>query len=76
LRDKRNDINPEVLAQRIKAAKLTGHLLERIRDYAKRLRENELDNVWFDMTATRLPFTEKREIAKLFAKLVELFRGK
>jgi len=71
LRDKRKEIDLEVLAQRIKAAGLNMHLLERIRDYAKRLREDELDKVWFDMTATRLPFTEKREIAKLFAKLVE-----
>jgi len=76
LRDKREDIDLAVLAQRIKAAELTGHLLERIRDYAKRLREDELDKVWFDTTATRLPFIEKREIAKFFAKLVELFRGK
>jgi hypothetical protein len=76
LRDKKKEIDLEVLAQRIKATGLNMHLLERIRDYAKRLREDELDQVWFDMTATRLPFTEKREIAKLFAKLVELFRGK
>jgi len=75
LRDKRKEINLEVLAQRIKAAGLNMHLLERIRDYAKRLREDELDKVWFDMTATRLPFTEKREIAKLFAKLVERARS-
>jgi hypothetical protein len=75
LRDKRKEINLEVLAQRIKAAGLNMHLLERIRDYAKRLREDELDKVWFDMTATRLPFTEKREIAKLFAKLVERTRS-
>ena len=75
LRDKKKEIDLEVLAQRIKAAGLNMHLLERIRDYAKRLREDELDKVWFDMTATRLPFTEKREIAKLFAKLVELGRA-
>lgn len=75
LRDKRKEIDLEVLAQRIKAAGLNMHLLERIRDYAKRLREDELDKVWFDMTATRLPFTEKREIAKLFAKLVERTRS-
>ena len=62
LRDKREDVDPELLAQRTKAAGLTGHLLERIRDYAKRLRGGELDKVWFDMTATRLPFTEKHEI--------------
>ena len=71
LRDKKKEIDLEVLAQRIEAAGLNMHLLERIRDYAKRLRDNELDKVWFDMTATRLPFTEKREIAKFFAKLVE-----
>lgn len=76
LRDKRKDINLEVLAQRIKAAGLTVHLLERIRDYAKRLMEDELDKVWFDTTATRFPFTEKREITKFFAKLVEFFREK
>ncbi len=75
LRDKRKEIDLEVLAQRIKTAGLNVHLLERIRDYAKRLREDELSKVWFDMTATRLPFTEKREIAKLFAKLVELGRA-
>jgi len=76
LRDKREDIDPEALAQRTKAAGLTGHLMERIRDYAKRLREDELDKVWFDITATRLPFLEKRKMAKFFAKLAELFRGK
>jgi hypothetical protein len=48
--------------------------LDRIRDYAERLREDELDKVWFDMTGTRLPFTEKREIGRLFARLAELFR--
>ncbi len=75
LRDKRKEIDLEVLAQRIKTAGLNVHLLERIRDYAKRLREDELSKVWFDMTATRLPFTEKREIAKFFAKVVELGRA-
>jgi len=74
LRDKRKEIDLEVLAQRIRAAGVNGHLLERIRDYAERLREGELDKVWSDMTATRLSFSEKREIAKFFAKLVELFR--
>jgi hypothetical protein len=49
---------------------------DRIRDYAQRLREGELDRVWFDMTGTRLPFTEKREIGKFFAKLSGLLRKK
>jgi len=76
LRDKRREIDLELLAQRAKAADLTEHLLERIRDYAKRLRDDELDKIWFDMTGTRFPFTEKREIARFFSRLAELFRKK
>lgn len=76
LRDQRKEIDLNVLMQRAEDAKLTEHLLGRIRDYAKRLRDDELDKVWFDVTATRLPHTEKREIAKFFAKLAELLRKK
>lgn len=74
LRDKRNEIDLTILAQRAKSAGLTTHLLERIRDYVRRLRDGELDKVWFDMTGTRLPFTDKREIKKFFSTLVDLFR--
>jgi hypothetical protein len=76
LRDQRKEIDLNVLMQRAEDAKLTEHLLGRIRDYAKRLRDDELGKVWFDVTATRLPHTEKREIAKFFAKLAELLRKK
>ena len=76
LRDQRKEIDLNVLVQRAEDAKLTEHLLGRIRDYAKRLRDDELDKVWFDVTAARLPHTEKREIAKFFAKLAELLRKK
>ena len=76
LRDKRREIDLELLAQRAKSADLTEHLLERIRDYAKRLRDDELDKIRFDMTGTRFPFTEKREIARFFSRLAELFRKK
>ena len=76
LRDQRKEIHLNVLVQRAEDAKLTEHLLGRIRDYAKRLRDDELDKVWFDVTAARLPHTEKREIAKFFAKLAELLRKK
>jgi len=76
LRDKRREIDLKLLAQRAKAADLTEHLLERIRDYARRLRDDELDKIWFDMTGTRFPFAEKREIARFFSRLAELFRKK
>lgn len=74
LRDKRHELNLPTLAQRAKSAGLTAHLLERIRDYAKRLRDGELDKLWFEMTGTRLPFTEKREIGRFFSELADLFR--
>ncbi len=75
LRDKRNDINLTTLAQKAKSADLTAHLLDRIRDYAGRLRDGELDKIWFEMTGTRLPFTEKREIGRFFSRLADLFRN-
>jgi hypothetical protein len=73
-RDRRGDIEMTVVAERAKAANLVQHLLDRIRDYARRLRDNELDEVWFNVTATRLPHTEKREIGSLLSKLAELLR--
>ena len=72
--DRRDDIDITLLAERAKAADLVEHLLDRIRDHARRLREGELDKVWFNVTATRLPHTEKREIGSLLSKLAELFR--
>lgn len=74
LRDRRKDIDLELLSRRARTASLTVHLLERIRDYAKRLKDDELDKIWFDMTGARLPYTEKREITKFFAKLADLLR--
>lgn len=74
LRDKRKELSLDVIADRAKSAGLTNHLLERIRDYAERLRDDELDRLWFGMTGTRLPFTEKREISRVFAVLAERFR--
>jgi predicted nucleotidyltransferase len=72
--DKRKELNIDVIADRAKSAGLAKHLLERIRDYAERLRQDELDVVWFNMTGTRLPFNEKREIGRLLARLAEPFR--
>ena len=63
-----------LVAERAKAADLVEHLLGRIRDYARRLREGKLDEVWSNVTATRLPHTEKRKIVSLLSKLAGLFR--
>ena len=74
LRDKRNEVDLRKLAQIAKDASLTAHLLDRIRDYASRLKEGELDKIWFNTTGTRLPYTEKLGIAKFFTNLADLFR--
>lgn len=74
LRDNRNEVDPDLLAQRVAASGLTEHMLSRIRDYARRLKTGELDEVWFGVTASRFPRTEKREIGSLFSALAELFR--
>ncbi len=76
LLNKRKDIDLEALAQRATTAALNEHLLERIRDYARRLRNDELDKIWLDMTGARLPYTEKREILKFFARVAQLFGKK
>jgi hypothetical protein len=74
LRDRRDDIDIMVVAERARAADLVAHLLDRIRDYARRLREGELDEVWFNVTATRLPHIEKQEMRGFISKLAEQFR--
>lgn len=74
LLDKGDEINLMLLAERSEATGLRSHLLNQAREYARRLREGELDTIWFDVTASRLPHAEKRQIAKFFAKLVGFLR--
>jgi len=73
-KSRRDDIDIMVVAERARAADLVAHLLDRIRDYARRLREGELDEVWFNVTATRLPHIEKQEMRGFISKLAEQFR--
>ncbi len=74
LLDRRKEVNQMFLAKRAKAVGLGAHLLNQIRDYARKLREGELDRIWFDVTASRLPHTENREIARFLANLADLLR--
>jgi len=74
LLDRRNEVDLKSVAKMTEDAGLTKHLLNRVRDYARRLREGELARIWFSVTASRLPHIEKREIARFFAKLADLLR--
>ena len=74
LLDRRNEVDLKSVAKMTEDAGLTKHLLNRVRDYARRLREGELARIWFSVTASRLPHIEKREIARFFVKLADLLR--
>lgn len=74
LRDRRNDVNLRVLAERAKAAGLRDHLLSQVREYARRLVESELGEIWFTVTATRLSHREIREIRRFLANFANLLR--
>jgi len=74
LLDRRGEINLVSLAEKGERSGLKGHLLDRSREYASRLRKGELDKIWFNVTASRLPHVEKLEIAKFFAKLASFLR--
>lgn len=76
LRDKRDDIDLTLVAQRARSAGLDEHLLNRIRDYATRLRSGELDRIWFSVTGARLSYVGKRDVLAFFASLAELLRQK
>jgi predicted nucleotidyltransferase len=76
LRDKRDEIDLTLVAQRARSAGLDEHLLDRIRDYATRLRDGELDRVWFSVTGARTSYVEKRDMRAFFARLTELLRQK
>jgi len=76
LRDKRDEIDLALVAQRARSAGLDQHLLNRARDYATRLRDGELDRVWFSVTGARLSYVEKRDIHAFLARLAELLRQK
>jgi hypothetical protein len=76
LRDKGHEIDLAFVTQRAKSAGLSRHLLNRVGDYSTRLRNGELDRVWFSVTGARLSYVDKRNMHALFARLGQLLRQK
>ena len=72
--DTGEQVDLESIAEKVKMANLGSHLLERVRDFAKRLRMGELDKVWVGMTASRLSHVQNREISRFLGKLADLLR--
>lgn len=74
LTNRRTEVDITLVAKRAQIAGLKEHLVNQVRDYARRLREGELDQLWSRVTASRLPATEKRQIGSFFTKLADALR--
>ena len=74
LLDKRDQIDPILLVRKAGDVRLKKHLLDRVRDYARRLGSGELDEIWFSVTASRLPHVEKLKIRRFFRQVANSLR--
>lgn len=72
--DKGEQIDLESMVEKAKATNLSDHLLERVRDFAARLRTGELDRTWSGMTASRLSHVQRRELSRFLTRLTDLLR--
>jgi hypothetical protein len=75
LLDKSEEINPAVLISRIpEEASFREHLVSQLRSYADFVRRGEADKLWFNITGSRLPSTEKRKILRFIREIVNLLK--
>lgn len=72
LLDKREEINLANLVNKIKELiALRRHVISQLRTYAEFIRKGEAEKLWFNITGSRIPATEKREILKFIRKMVD-----
>ena len=73
--DKREEIKPANLVNKIKEnIALRRHIISQLRSYAEFVRTGEADRLWFNITGSRIPATERREILKFIRKMVDALR--
>ncbi len=72
--DRSKEVDLESMVRTAKAANLGTHLLERVRDFAAKLRMGELDRAWSSMTASRLSHVQRREMSRFIARLADQLR--
>ena len=76
LLDKGEKINPTVWMNRIpQEASFREHLVTQLRNYADFVRKGETDKLWFNITGSRLPSTEKRKILKFIRETVNMLKS-
>ncbi|MDH5779070.1 MAG: nucleotidyl transferase AbiEii/AbiGii toxin family protein [Candidatus Bathyarchaeota archaeon] len=75
LLDKREEIQLANLVSKIKEnIALRRHLISQLRSYAEFVRKGEAAKLWFNITGSRIPATERREILKFIRKMVDALR--
>lgn len=74
LLDRRKDVDLSLLSKKVEAAGLTAHLLRRVREYARKMKDGTLEGNWLSVTASRLGHVEKREIVRFLARLADSLR--
>jgi len=75
LLDKREEINLVNLVNKIKELiTLRRHIISQLRRYAEFVRKGEAEKLWFNITGSRIPATERREILKFIQKMVNALR--
>ena len=75
LLDKREEIKLANLVNKIKEnIALRRHLIAQLRSYAEFIRKGEAENLWFTITGSRIPATERRELLKFMRKMVDALR--
>ena len=75
LLDKGEEIDPAVLISRIpEEVSFRQHLVSQLRSYADFVRRGDADKLWFNITGSRLPSTEKRKILRFIREIVNLLK--
>jgi hypothetical protein len=73
--DRGKDVDFRLMAKFATEANLSVHLLDRVRDYATRVKKGELDKIWSGMTGARLSFVQKRELLQFLRRLADQLRS-
>jgi hypothetical protein len=76
LLDRSQEIDMPDIVKKCDSANLATHILSQIQDFAKNLRDGEMEKVWSDVTAARLTGTQTRDIQKFLRELDKAVRGR
>jgi len=73
--DRSKDVDFGLMAKIATEANLSVHLLDRVRNYATRVKKGELDKIWSGVTGARLSFVQKRDLLRFLGRLADQLRS-